>query len=172
MRKNAKREGAMKKAALVSIAAILLITGCGNQRTEGKKNNAHDSSVIIEIEEKVFMAQVDDIYLNSSDYLGKTIKMEGLFMRKQWNEQASCYVIRYGPGCCGTDGYVGFEVNWDLQDKASSDNREQKIYPEIGEWVEALGVLKSYKDRGVSNFYLALSELNVLEERGAVYVSQ
>ncbi|MDR3270345.1 MAG: hypothetical protein LBT32_02365, partial [Peptococcaceae bacterium] len=37
------------------------------------------SGDILEIKEKMFVAQTNDIYYNAEDYLGKTLKYEGLF---------------------------------------------------------------------------------------------
>jgi uncharacterized membrane protein YcgQ (UPF0703/DUF1980 family) len=174
----------------------LLISGCGNAKTVSKKSNAagtqsvilpngtseieqrdtsqsigltaaRDTS-IIEIKEKMFIAQTNDVYLNPEDYLGKTIKLEGLFKSEQYggSDPAYCFVLRYGPGCCGNDGNAGFEVAWDKQAEAS------KTYPNVDDWVEAIGVLKSYEEDGFPYLYIALSELSVLDKRGAEYVAQ
>jgi hypothetical protein len=122
------------------------------------------SGDIVEIKEKLFIAQTNDVYLNPEDYMGKTIKLEGLFKTETgYDEQASyCFVLRYGPGCCGNDGNAGFEVAWDAAGP----------YPPEDEWVEAVGVLKSYEEDGYPYLYLALSSLQVMEERGAEFVTQ
>jgi hypothetical protein len=75
-------------------------------------------------------------------------------------------VLRYGPGCCGFDGNAGFEVAWDATD------REAGPYPGEDDWVEAVGVLKSYEEDGYPYLYLALSSLQVLDRRGEEFVSQ
>ena len=119
----------------------------------------------IEIKEKMFVSQVNDIYINIDDYLGKTIKLEGLFMRGYADTRTEpyCFVLRYGPGCCGNDNDVGFEVAW-------AANREIP-YPENNSWVEAVGELKACKDE-YYQYFLDLSSLNVLNTRGAEYVNQ
>jgi uncharacterized membrane protein YcgQ (UPF0703/DUF1980 family) len=117
---------------------------------------------IIEIKEKLFIAQTNDVYLNPEDYLGKTIKLEGLFKQEQGTDKSYCFVLRYGPGCCGYDGNAGFEVAWD----------KDAPYPAADEWVEAMGVLKSYEEDGYPYLYLALSSLIIKDERGAEFVSQ
>jgi uncharacterized membrane protein YcgQ (UPF0703/DUF1980 family) len=128
----------------------------------GPRNN------IIEIKEKMFIAQTNDIYLNTEDYLGKIIKLEGLFKQEQstLRDDPYCFVIRYGPGCCGYDGNAGFEVAW-------SDGYTLKPpYPKVDDWVEAAGELKYYEEDGYPYLYLALSSLKVLDTRGAEFVSQ
>ncbi|MEL7609794.1 MAG: hypothetical protein AAGU74_09840 [Bacillota bacterium] len=117
---------------------------------------------IIEIKEKMFVAQTNDVYYNAPDYLGKTLKYEGIFSEYTIPETGEKYyaVIRYGPGCCGIDANAGFEVKWD------------KEYPKQGDWVEAVGALEEYEEDGYKYLRLALVSLTVLDTRGAEYVSQ
>jgi uncharacterized membrane protein YcgQ (UPF0703/DUF1980 family) len=117
----------------------------------------------IVVREKMFLAQVNDIYLNQEDYIGKTIELEGLFIKEKYNAKEYCYVIRYGPGCCGSDGNAGFEVIWD---------QAEKIYPKNDDWVKASGTLATFDDEGYAMLYISLSALTVLEKRGAEFVSQ
>ena len=117
---------------------------------------------VIEIKEKLFIAQTNDVYFNTEDYLGKTIKYEGIFSAYEDPTSRNTYysVIRYGPGCCGVDANAGFEVVW------------EKEYPEVDDWVEVVGVLEEYEEDGQTYIHLVLSSLKVLEERGKEYVSQ
>ena len=120
---------------------------------------------VIEIKEKMFLAQVNDVYLNPEDYLGKTIKLEGIFKEEPGYEKSYCFVVRYGPGCCGNDGNAGFEVAW------AAENAQP--YPADDSWVEVAGVLKTYEEDGYSQYlYLDLSSLKVLDRRGAELVLQ
>jgi hypothetical protein len=163
-RKSLRRD-TIKKAALVSAAAVLLFSGCGSG-----KNSPENS--VIEIEEKMFIAQINDVCLNSEDYMGKIIKYEGLFKFERGDDRNFCFVIRYGPGgCCGFDGSAGFEVSWDEPGQPPS-GKQQKAYPKVDDWVEATGVLKNYEAYVFNYLYIALSELKVLEKRGAEFVSQ
>jgi uncharacterized membrane protein YcgQ (UPF0703/DUF1980 family) len=120
------------------------------------------SGDVVEIKEKMFVAQTNDIYYNVEDYLGKTIKYEGVFSAYTWEETGATYysVFRYGPGCCGVDANCGFEVVWDKQ------------YPAPDDWVEAVGILEEYDEDGYQYLRLALTSLTVLATRGADYVTQ
>jgi hypothetical protein len=133
-----------------------------NEPDVNKLSAQDDDSDIIEIKEKMFIAQTNDIYFNPVDYLGKTIKYEGIFNVHEVPETDTRYysVIRYGPGCCGVDAYAGFEVIWD------------KEYPEQEDWVEAVGVLKEYEENGYQYLRLELTSLTVLSTRGEEYVYQ
>jgi uncharacterized membrane protein YcgQ (UPF0703/DUF1980 family) len=144
-------------------------TGAFEEKVRYENSGPQNSiNTIIEIKEKMFIAQTNDIYLNTEDYLGKTIKLEGLFKQEQstLRDDPYCFVIRYGPGCCGYDGNAGFEVAW-------GDGYTLKpSYPTVDEWVEATGELKYYEEEGYPYLYLALSSLTVLDTRGAEFVSQ
>jgi zinc transport system permease protein len=185
-----KERKVMKSVSVISIIVTFFFSGCGNAKTVLPASNAAgtlsvalpqgfsekgqvqeslnpEEKKVIEIKEKMFIAQINDVYLNPEDYMGNTIKLEGLFVSEQYGENDPyCFVIRYGPGCCGTDGNAGFEVAWDKQDAAS------KSYPNKDDWVEAVGILQAYEEDGYPYLYLALSELNVLDERGEEYVTQ
>jgi zinc transport system permease protein len=179
-----KEKNIMRITSVALCIGVLVISGCGGAKSIAvQKNSAgtqsvqlpaitliknSDSTSTVEIKEKMFIAQVNDVYLNPEDYLGKTIKLEGLFIFEQYAgyENPYCFVIRYGPGCCGNDGNAGFEVAWD----APPD--EEKSYPEPNAWVEATGMLTTYEEDGYPYLYLSLVSLNVLDTRGAEFVSQ
>jgi len=148
-------------AAIIIVVTALFLGNCS-----GTKKSEVSNDKIIEIKEKMFISQVNDIYLNTEDYLGKTIKLQGLFKEEQpYEGDPYCFVLRYGPGCCGYDGNVGFEIKWD-------ESRAQP-YPKVDSWIETTGVLKQYEEDGYDQYlYLDLISLNVLNKRGAETVFQ
>lgn len=137
----------------VALSALVWLSGCSAQ--------AQPTDDTVVISEKLFIAQTNDIYINTADYLGKTISYEGLFKATYWEglNQNYYYVIRYGPGCCGYDGEAGFEVVWD------------QGWPEEDDWCMVTGVLETYTEEGQEYLRLALTSLTVLDERGAEFVS-
>jgi uncharacterized membrane protein YcgQ (UPF0703/DUF1980 family) len=155
----------MHKSALFILAASVLLCAFGCTKT--KEDAPPDNDTVV-ISEKMFIAQINDVYLNTEDYLGKTIRLEGIFKIEQYYIDADpyCFVIRYGPGCCGYDGNAGFEVKW--------DKSRIQPYPAAESWVEATGILKTYEEEdGYFQYpYLDLSSLNVLTRRGAEIVLQ
>ncbi|MDR0904643.1 MAG: hypothetical protein LBN00_00475 [Oscillospiraceae bacterium] len=160
----------MKKVNLPLIAAALIIalSGCRANAPVNAPSPATaelaapQADNIIEIKEKMFVAQTNEIYINTADYLGRTIKYEGIFQSFILDDIGEPYysVIRYGPGCCGTDGDCGFEVIWD------------GAYPGQDDWVEVVGVLEEYDEDGYTYLRLALTSLTVLDTRGEEYVTQ
>ncbi len=180
----------MKPLLILLLLSALVLTGCAGQSDElpavsvptesgtlwdvANPQSAPDNSAtaqetpitapdaedVVYINERLFIAQTNDIYLNTPDYLGKTIQYEGLFKKAAWEDSTYCYVIRYGPGCCGYDGEAGFEVAWDGP------------WPRVDDWCEVVGVLEEYQENGMTYLRLALTSLTVLEQRGAEFVSQ
>ena len=139
-----------------ALSALVWLSGCSAQAQPAEQ--PPEDTVVIS--EKLFIAQTNDIYINSEDYLGKTISYEGLFRSAYWEgmDQYYYYVIRYGPGCCANDGEAGFEVTWD------------QGWPEEDDWCAVTGVLEIYTEEGQEYLRLALTSLTVLDERGAEYV--
>lgn len=121
---------------------------------------------VVEIREKMFIAQSNDIYLNPEDYLGKTLTYEGMFFTTSdpFSGTHTYYVIRFGPGCCGYDGEAGFEVIW--------PEGEEAPYPEDNAWVQVLGTLEEYDRNGWPTLRVRLQSLTKKEERGQETVLQ
>jgi uncharacterized membrane protein YcgQ (UPF0703/DUF1980 family) len=155
------KSGFITAVFILAVTVSFFAASC----TKAKESRVSDKD-IVEIKEKMFIAQINDVYLNFEDYLGKTIKLEGIFKCEQYYEEAPayCFVIRYGPGCCGSDANAGFEVKW--------DKNSAKPYPAVESWVEATGVLKLEKDGSAQYLYLDLASLAVLSKRGAEVVWQ
>jgi len=144
----------MKKLAALVIAtlllAVLLLTGCSGGSGDD----------VIEIGERHFVNQVDEIFLNSSQYLGRTIRYAGMFRTFNWpaTGEEFYFVIRYTFGCCGEEP-IGFELNPDGLD----------LLPN-GTWVEITGVLERYEDAEFSSLLLRVVSMVELDEPGAEFV--
>jgi uncharacterized membrane protein YcgQ (UPF0703/DUF1980 family) len=121
---------------------------------------------VVEITEKMFVAQSNDIYYNYNEYVGKTIKYEGIFSVYVNPENNRTYysVIRYGPGCCGVDANCGLEVLW--------ADGEEHTYPQENDWCAVEGVLIEYQEDARKYLRLNLTSLKVLETRGKERVTQ
>jgi uncharacterized membrane protein YcgQ (UPF0703/DUF1980 family) len=152
------------KRWIFPMACLTLLTCCaGGRGFAAAAGKAGDE--VIEIREKMFIAQTFDIYLNAEDYLGKTLRYEGFFDKREdeLTGETYCFVLRNGPGCCpGVDNTAGFEVFWE----------GEKAWPKPNDWVEATGVLESCEADGEKYLRVNLLSLNVLDTRGADYVEQ
>ncbi len=125
-------------------------------------NTSTDDSAI-EISEKMFLTQIDDIYFNFDLYEGKTVVVEGMYNNFYAVDGETLFpvVYRRGPGCCGNDGWGGFYLSYD------------GTFPETDEWIRVTGtpVIKT-DELGFQMLFLEVSSLEVKEERGAEFVSQ
>jgi uncharacterized membrane protein YcgQ (UPF0703/DUF1980 family) len=142
----------LRRIFVLALCAILFFDFCAE---------ANDSDVI-EIREKMFIEQTNDVYINVDEYLGRTIKLEGIFGIIEDDDPICYYVYRFGPGCCGYDANAGFEVTW----------KNEGQYANEDDWVEATGVLESYEIEGEPLLRLALTSLVVKAERGKERVEQ
>ena len=120
---------------------------------------------IIQIRDRMFIQQFFDIHINTDEYLGKTVRLEGIYGEapNPAGGEPTRFVYRRAPGCCGDDGMVRFLVL--LGDCPA---------PEPNAWVEATGkvdVIASEKDANVKLVVLRLSSLRVLETRGREFVT-
>ena len=144
----------------ISVTIILVLALLGAATSCSRAGDENSQNRVIEITERMFIGQVNEIYINRQGYLGKTVKIEGIFVQSEYEGNWYYFVGRNGPGCCGTDGFVGFEVSWNR-------NRE---YPAHDSWVEATGIMK--EDNQGNYLYLDLVSLTVLEKRGREQVFQ
>lgn len=146
-----------KKSRLLILILACTMVWCGVGQAVGPE------PAYVEIKEKMFIAQSNDIYLNPDEYQDKTIRWEGIYTRLDYaNADGTPYhcVFRYGPGCCGDDGMVGFEVVWEGD------------YPEVNSWVQAEGTVEQYDENDITYLRIRLSTLAVQSERGAETVLQ
>ena len=144
--KNMKIIGLVFSAAILFLFLFLTILGA-----------AADKEEVFDIRERMFIQQIFDIYLNSREYLGKTVRLEGIYSEFPGEGEPTSYVYRNTPGCCGDDGMMGFVV---LLGGSPA--------PEPDAWVEATGRVEVTEKDGVA---LRLSSLKVMEQRGREFVS-
>ena len=101
----------------------------GNAR-KSKELAQIDPNNILEITDNFFIEKTNDIYINIGDYLGKTIKIEGLiYAYEDTNGDILHAVVRNTPGCCGNDGLAGLDIRYNGE------------YPPENTWVEVVGVM-------------------------------
>ncbi len=178
----------MKKYSIFTLCILLvLITGCSKDDAVNKNEISTKSKIkvptidsssgseeenidigegvpksegdIIEIRERMFITQINEIFLNLENYKGKQIKLEGFMYISQDQGKTYNYVVRNSPGCCGNDGLAGFEFIWDGD------------MPKENQWLEVVGVLDLIKEEdGLEYPVLRLNKLEVKQERGKEFV--
>jgi predicted small secreted protein len=117
---------------------------------------------ILVVGEKMFVGQMNDIYLNPDDYIGRILRYEGFFSWYDNEATGQRYdmVVRNGPGCCGYDSLVGFEVDWDGKTPAKND------------WCSVRGAIDTYEEDGFDYIIIRADVLEVLPNRGNDTVTQ
>jgi len=155
------------KIVFIAVIISFFLINCA-RNNNGDSAAARDypaAEKAVEIMERMFVTQINEIYMNAEDYLGRTIKLEGIFIIEQLEDDTVFFVLRQTPdGCCGTRGFAGFEV------KAAANQPEH--FPANDSWVEAIGVLREYRMGLTKYLYLELSSLNILNRRGAEFVTR
>ncbi len=118
-----------------------------------------DLNNIVEITDNYFIESTNDVYVNLDEYLGKTIKMQGLIYSYEGAGDRLCYaVVRNTPGCCGNDGLAGIDISYD------------KEYPEDDTWVEVIGVVT--KEKSYGGYIPVLQIYSITEkEEGKTFVT-
>lgn len=158
---------------IMMIVLLVIVIGCicfafvkvnekskekSSSETASKEADAKESQVI-EITDNFFIEQTNDIYINLEDYVGKTVKMEGLiYSYEDENGDILYAVVRNTPGCCGNDGLAGLDIRYD------------KDYPKEDTWVEVVGVVESETVNGSELPALKVSSM-IEKEKGTEFVT-
>ena len=102
---------------IISIVGVIILID--NKRFNSSNNNDNnnnnnlsskigENAEIVEFNERLFLAQVDDVYINMEDYEGKYIKYTGFVYNVPETDD---FVIAREYFCCGDDStLVGFEA--------------------------------------------------------------
>ena len=166
------------KFGLIALCLALVLTGCAVKNVTpqetptpqandtplastdalGVSAQAVPDSGVVEVTEDMFVTFVNEIYTNSEDYLGRTIRLQGMFASAYDEPSGSTYsyVYRVGPGCCANDGSMcGFEFSWDGE------------MPKTDEWIEVTGTLDEYEQDGLTYLTLRAKTVEEKAERGA-----
>lgn len=157
-----------KKIVLI-IVLILLVGGIVTVivlSSDNKKDNVNDNNnnnnedinsasnkVDLVMGDKYFITQLNEIYLNTEDYLGKVIEIEGFPLSNgQYN-----FVARYGPGCCSNDAIAYLEYEYDTYLELIDEK----------DWIKIVGEICKGKDENGSEYiYIDASSVEKKDTRG------
>ena len=144
----------MKKLfVILAILLIMLFSGCA----------ADASEEVHEITERFFAMQMFELFVEPEEFMGRTIRYEGLFATRTWTTTGEDFhmVYRYTAGCCEPmPEPLGLEIYLNDIDPV----------PE-GAWVEITGILERFEVEGTG--FLRLSAISMVEkdERGMELVA-
>ncbi len=101
-----------------------------DQPIEQTKEILNDGD-IVSLDENVFMTELNDVYLNYSEYEGKQIEYEGFVFN---DPSSGALVVGREYYCCGYDAYIiGFECKY-------PEGIEKQIF-EDDQWVKVTGII-------------------------------
>lgn len=154
---------------LISLCTIIMMTGCNkkvsSESVKTRKNK--DSQEIIKIMENVYVDYINDIYLDSSKYVGKTIELEGMFTKlKTEDNKNHLYVYRL------TD-IVEHSHDNDNSEHEHEENKEVEAMsglefdydgdlPKENDWIKVVGKLE---EQG-GNLVINADSVKIMKNRG------
>jgi hypothetical protein len=146
-----------------------LVVGCANNNAaqsdisnpEMQNNPVEDVKKVdvdlTELSSTMVFAEVNNIMTNPDDYMGKKIKMNGVYASEYWDETGIDYhyvVIQDATGCCPQ----GIEFVWNGEHNYPDD------YPEKQTEIEVIGIFGSYDELGRTYYFLTVDDISVLTE--------
>ncbi|MDR0293228.1 MAG: hypothetical protein LBH95_03645 [Oscillospiraceae bacterium] len=154
-------------AAPVMLLCLALgcVTGCsgngtpqgGGRESPGINGGAQGRAVDVDLtvlSSVMVYAEVYNIMTRPEDYMGKTIKMSGLYYASYYDKTGLYYhyvVIEDATACC----QQGMEFIWNGRHSYPED------YPADETIVEMSGVFGRYEELGQTYYYLAVDEIAV-----------
>ncbi len=148
--------------ALVAIAGTVIFKMYGNnialQLEKKNATTAENGEQVIEISEKLYVSWFNEIAASPKKYLGKTIRIEGMFNASKSGDKVYYNVYRnYSGSCplCAGGSSLGLEFTTD----------DGKM-PEENDWIEVIGTLDRYMEGDQYYYTLNHAVYTVKEERG------
>jgi len=121
-----------------------------------KESVAEKPRAVCYLKDRLFIQQINDIYLNPNSYRDKTIQIEGFFGTYVDENKIQRYtVFRKTAGCCGDDGSAGFEFVY----------KKGKLNFKPNEWIFVEGVVKENLGKGLNDIYLEATSV-VKKDKG------
>ncbi|WP_455538551.1 TIGR03943 family putative permease subunit [Terrisporobacter sp.] len=152
---------------LITICLLSLLVGCSkNEIGEVKKSEA--SNETIKVMESVYVDYINDIYLDSEKYLGKTIEIEGMFT-KETDEKNKNHMYVYRIAQIVKDKpYDTYDDSHSHEETEISEEKYglqfsyNKNIPKENEWIKVIGKL-TQKD---GNLIIQAKSVDILKNRG------
>lgn len=101
-----------KKGIAAAFVAVVVFTVLLILSPAESGDDLSTANTDIVIQPDSFLKQVDEIAANPSEYVGKTITIQGIYSSMEINGRTIQLVYRIDPGCCGDDGPMhGFALH-------------------------------------------------------------
>lgn len=142
------------------LAILIMFMYCPIMLHSASFAGSPDEKETVEINEKFFIQQCMNVYLNPEDFQDKLLKIEGLCEVWDDNGETHYLVYRNTPGCCGNDGTIGFMFLYKGEEKLASKN-----------WISVTASVNIGKNPfGQKSITLDATEVIIKEKHGAEFV--
>lgn len=157
---------------LISICMITIMTGC-NKKISDENTNTYknkDSQEIIKIMENVYVDYINDIYLDSSKYIGKTIEIEGMFTKSTDEDNKNhLYVYRLTDIIeHNHDEDFEYEENQKVESMCGFEFNYKGNLPDENDWIKVVGKLEEQD----GNLIINADSVEIMNERGREKVNK
>ena len=156
---------------LISICIIIVMTGCSKKVSE-ENINVHenkDSEEIIKIMENVYVDYINDIYLDSSKYIGKAIEIEGMFTNLVDEDNKNhLYVYRITDIMEHTHEEDSECENHEVESMLGLEFSYNGNLPNENEWIKVVGTLEEQD----GNLIINADSVEIVNERGLEKVNK
>lgn len=157
---------------LIIMFVMISITGCNKKVFEEntKTYDNKDSREIVKIMENVYVDYINDIYMDSSKYIGKFIEIEGMFTNIVDEDNKSyMYVYRLTDVIeHNHDDNFECEDNKMIESMCGLEFYYDGKLPIENDWIKVIGVLEE-RD---GNLIINADSVEIIKERGLEKVNQ
>ncbi len=146
-------------ALCVVFSTTLSLSSCGGSSEGDETTGAVDSdasAVDVDITEATFKGWIKELETSPADYLGKTIRLEGVMFKFE-SDNGNTYNTVYRDGCCSGDHMYYLEFIPVGKLTAVNDD-----------WVEVVGTFSNYFEGTAEYYTLKDAKVTVKAERGTV----
>lgn len=156
---------------LISICIIAVMVGCNKTVSDDntKTYENKDSEEIIKIMENVYVDYINDIYLDSSKYIGKTIEIEGMFTQSTDEDNKNhLYVYRITDIMEHTHEEDSECENHEVESMLGLEFSYNGNLPNENEWIKVVGTLEEQD----GNLIINADSVEIVNERGLEKVNK
>lgn len=156
---------------LISICIIAVMVGCNKTVSDDntKTYENKDSEEIIKIMENVYVDYINDIYLDSSKYIGKTIEIEGMFTQSTDEDNKNhLYVYRITDIMEHTHEEDSECENHEVESMLGLEFSYNGNLPNENDWIKVVGTLEEQD----GNLIINADSVEIVNERGLEKVNK
>ena len=148
--------------SLLVVLLLFMLVGCSEEQpvSYSKKEEVKAGDLLVDVDltslsNTMLYAKIYDIMDSPKDYLGKTIKIVGMFAKGEDEDGNNHYAIAASDlaGCCVS----ALEVIW-VGDHVYPDD-----YPELNQVIKIQGEFKTFEYKGNTMYYIETHDIMIFK---------